>query len=59
MENQLLKKYFLGIFITLIYCLFLIMKLLIREVDYSKLEETHVITFFKLGKRQWLLVENN
>ena len=35
------------------------MKLLIREVDYSKFGETNVITFFKLGKRQWLLVENN
>ena len=59
MKNQLLKKYLLCIFITLIYYLFLIVKILKREVDYSNLGEPHVITFFKLGKRQWLLVENN
>ena len=43
----------------LMYYLVLIVKLLIREVDYSNLGETLAITFSKLGKRQWVLVENN
>ena len=52
-------------FITLTYYLVLIIKLQVREADYSKLTETKVtlvITFFKLEKKKmedgWILIRH-